>query len=334
MLYYIQFPAGTQSLVISALAGLVKDADVTYKDESALILETAKKLENAASLPFASNVFQVLSSTHRGAIPKSIRQVIARLDRINLPKVGPKDPGFRLMVNIDGELVAIDRDIRAELELELTRRTNGKVQSRGSGREYWILGRKHLDTLLFCLRLPKAAPKTQPKGALAPELAALLVLASNPEKGDVFLDPFAGSGAIVEARLKYPYRAVTFSDLKRQVVAPAILRRSKTDRRVRLMQADALDLEDIGEGEVDVIVSDPPWGEFEKLPMPHAEFAAALASSFHRLLDPVAGRFVLLVTRKQADMMVDALKRESFRMHATHRILVNGHPASVIIGSR
>jgi len=334
MLYYMQFPAGAQSLVISALGDVIEDASITFRDESALMFESTRKLESASTLPFASNVFRVLGSTHRGAVPKSIRQLVSRVDRMKLPIARQKDAGFRVMVNIDGELVAIDRDLRGELELEISRRTNSKVQARGSGREYWIFGRKNLDELLFCLRLPKPSTKAQAKGTLAPELAALLVLASNPEKQDVFLDPFGGSGALVESRLKYPFRQVIYSDIKRQPLAPAILRRRKTDPRIRLLQGDALDHAEIEDGGIDVIVTDPPWGEFERLPMPYADFAAEIARSFDRMLSTETGRFVMLVTRKQVETTVQALRNATFRIHQTHRILVNGHPASVIVGSR
>ena len=45
-------------------------------------------------------------------------------------------------------------------------------------------------------------------GSLSPELSRLLVRMSKPQGGDVFLDPFAGSGALCRARAEWPARRV------------------------------------------------------------------------------------------------------------------------------
>lgn len=62
---------------------------------------------------------------------------------------------------------------------------------------------------------------------------------------------------------------------------------------------DALTLRSITDGSVDVIVTDPPWGEYDQLKMPLSDFCAALAASFDRVLNPVTGRFVILVARRR-----------------------------------
>jgi 23S rRNA G2445 N2-methylase RlmL len=161
-----------------------------------------------------------------------------------------------------------------------------------------------------------------------------MVLASNPEKSDAFLDPFGGSGSIVAARLGLEYSAIIYSDTQRNKLSPALVRKTKSDRRVKLVQDDALQLPSIADGAVNVIVTDPPWGEFERLPMPYETFANAMARSFDRVLHADDGRFVVLVTRKQTSTLVQAMTGSGFRIHATHSILVNGHPASVVVGSR
>jgi 16S rRNA G966 N2-methylase RsmD len=334
MKYVIQFPAGMQSLAILAVQRVLRDASILHKDDSAIVFESKTRITHASKLPFANNVFIVLESAHRSTVPRSIRQLAGKASSIEHPKVTAQDQGFRVMVNIDGELVAIDKGIRDELEFEIGLQTNLKVQARGSCREYWVIGRKNLDTLMLCMRLPKAAQKQPDKGSLAPELAFLMVLASNPEKSDAFLDPFGGSGSIVAARLGLEYSAIIYSDTQRNKLSPALVRKTKSDRRVKLVQDDALQLPSIADGAVNVIVTDPPWGEFERLPMPYETFANAMARSFDRVLHADDGRFVVLVTRKQTSTLVQAMTGSGFRIHATHSILVNGHPASVVVGSR
>ena len=198
------------------------------------------------------------------------------------------------------------------------------------GQEYWVIGRQGLSELLFGARLPKPVRKPTPKGALAYELAAMLVAASQPTPEDRFLDPFGGSGALVLARAELPARSLTYSDLDLEQHRRALT--AQLPKRVRLLAEDALRLPSIPDGTVDVIVTDPPWGEHEDLDRPFPDFARATGASFARTLHPVRGRYVLLINRRNADTMRDALASAGLAPTAEHPILVNGHPATVLIG--
>ena len=72
------------------------------------------------------------------------------------------------------------------------------------------------------------------------------------------------------------------------------------DKRVDFLDDDALTLGAVPDGQVDVIVSDPPWGEYDDVGMPYAEFARAMVKSFSRVLSKSKGRFVVLTSRKTA----------------------------------
>jgi hypothetical protein len=334
MKYFVQFPAGTSTLVASALESALDKVSIDYRDDSSIVFESSTRIGHGSQLPFVSNVYSVLASVPRSALNRSIRQLVAKIAKIELPPLKGSDAGFRVMVNVDGELVSIDRDLRQELEMELAFKTGSRVNPRGSGREFWVIGRRSLDSMIIALRLPRDATRQPEKGALSQELASLLVLASNPQSSDACLDPFAGSGALVTARLGLPYRSVTYSDIKRHKLAGSLSRKVKSDPKVILRTEDALKLPSIADGEIDVIVTDLPWGEFERVPMPYPKFAEMTAASFDRVLDLDSGRFVILSSRRNSETVAQALKAAGFRIHAAHGILVNGHPASVIVGSR
>ncbi|MCH7229443.1 hypothetical protein L0U85_00990 [Glycomyces sp. L485] len=85
---------------------------------------------------------------------------------------------------------------------------------------------------------------------------------------------------------------------------------------------------------MDVIVTDPPWGEYEQIDMALPEFFGAMARAFDRVLDPRDGRFVTLVSRKAGETVEEALISNDLRISSTHEVLVNGHPATVLIGGR
>jgi tRNA G10 N-methylase Trm11 len=237
------------------------------------------------------------------------------------------------MAQIDGQLTAIDRSARATLEQALSSRVRGRVTSRGGGAEYWLIGRTDLNEFLLAYRLPKQRSRKVAAGALSPELSSMLVAASRPDKRDRFLDPFAGSGALLAARIAHPARRLDYVD-EQLAELRSSLPESLTRKRdgVRLFSGDARRLTMIDDHDVDVIVTDPPWGEHADVDGPYETFAAEVAAEFDRVLQPRHGRLVLLSSRRRADQWAAALG--PLAADRQLEILINGHPATVLIGSR
>ena len=334
MRYFVQFTAGTGGLVRDALAARLDRLSVHYADDSAMILESATPPAGMAAVPFLKNAFAVIAMTPRQDLAKSVGRLGHSLRRDQFPRLPGGADRFRLMAHLDGGLVPIDPRARAGLERAVSRHTGARVEPRGMGQEYWVVGRQGLPELLFGARLPKPPRPATPKGALAYELAAMLVAASKPTPEDRFLDPFGGSGALVAARAELPARALWYSDLDRDQHRRALAAQRPGRTRARQLTEDALALPSIADGSVDVIVTDPPWGEHEDLGRPFGDFAAAVGESFARVLHPTRGRYVLLINRRNADAMGDALGAAGLVPTARHDILVNGHPASVLIGAQ
>lgn len=197
-----------------------------------------------------------------------------------------------------------------------------------------MIGRTDLSELLLCARLPKQKRASKSKGAISYELSSMLVAASRPSAGDSFLDPFAGSGSFVLARIETDSRQIWYSDINLQEFERDFPRELHSGRRVRFLDDDALILGSVPDGQIDVIVTDPPWGEYEDVGMPYAEFASAMVRSFDRVLDKAKGRFVILVSRKTARIVESEFAESGFSINATHEVLVNGHPATVLVGVR
>jgi predicted RNA methylase len=330
--YYVQFTAGTGSLVREALAARLDRVKVTYADDSAMILESVTPPATVAAVPFLKNAFMVIAETGRQDPAKSIGRLSQSLRRDQFRAVPGRPDRFRLMAHLDGGLVPIEPRTRTTLERTVARHTGARVEPRGMGQEYWVVGRQGLSELLFCARLPKPARVRAAKGALSPELAAMLVAASMPTAEDRFLDPFAGSGALVAARAELPARQLWYSDLDLERHRRALS--TQLSKRVRLLAEDALTLPSIADGSIDVVVSDPPWGEHEDLDRPFPEFAAAVGKSLARTLHDGRGRYVLLINRRNADTLRNALTAAELPPTAEHQILVNGHPATVLVGAR
>jgi hypothetical protein len=335
--YLVQFPAGLRDLVRSSLDADLGSSDVVHADDSALLVATPAQPDAVSALPYLKNAYLVLTDVARGGgDPASMldraASAVAELvrKRPGLVSHVPRRAPFRVMATVDGQLTAFGRGTRTVLERELVGRTGGRVQTRGSGEELWLIGRRGLDRVLFGLRLRQPRRPAPVRGSLGPELAALLVRASVPDARDSFLDPMGGSGSLVVARLESAARRVGYNDLALERLRPelpAALRRGG----VVLTAADATDLSSVPSGSVDAIVTDPPWGEYEPLPESPEDFARALTRSLARVLHPEHGRLVLLVSRRLEPAFTEALSGAGLPKAHSIPILVNGHPASVVL---
>ena len=334
MRYYVQFTAGTGTLMLEALDGQLEQLRVRFADDSAMIVESSSPPTKVASVPFIKNAFVLIAETGRGDLDKGVTQLGRVAEKRQFPRLPGATARFRVMVHVDGSLAPVSPRAKSAIERAIAARTGARVEPRGNCQEYWIVGRQGLKELLLCARLPKTQKPAKAKGAISHELSAMLVAASRPAPQDVFLDPFAGSGSFPLARLEHPVRQVWYSDLDLAQHRTSLARQLTENRRVRLLAEDALRLPSVADGSVDVIVTDPPWGEHEDLGRPYVEFARAVGSSFARVLHPIRGRYVLLVNRRNARTMADALGTAGLAPHDEHEILVNGHPATVLIGGR
>lgn len=326
MRVYLQFPAGTAPLVESSVQHALPSARLVYLDDSAAILAGVR---NASGLRFAKNVFEVIAETPRRRLPIAVEH-LSRILYAARPGAN-RNPGggFRVMFHLDGTLIAVDDHLRTSIEKAIANHVHSKVQPRGSCDEYWIVGRRDLDHLLLCRRLTRPDPGRSERGSLSRELCALLITAGEPHSDDVFLDPFGGSGALIRARSASAAKAIVYSDLE---PPPGLRRTWNNDARIRVLSEDATELPSIPNGSVTAIVTDPPWGEHQPIDRSH-DFTERVCASFQRVLDSQSGRLVVLTSRRTEPIFSNALAQASLPVHRIHQILVNGHPASVLLAT-
>ncbi|WP_051393632.1 hypothetical protein [Glycomyces arizonensis] len=330
MRYYIQFPAGTGELVAESIGSYVDRPDVVYADDSSMIFESDTRRSRVEQMPFVKNSFTVIADVLRRDLDWSVE---ALADTVYDGGLDGYADTFRVMFHVDGELVSVGRRARGELESAIAAASGQRMVGRGLGEEYWAVGRTDFDRLMLCRRHMRPGRAAKAAGAISHELSSLLVAASRPRREDVFLDPFAGSGSFTNARLSFPAKRIVYSDSELERLRgdfPEAVR----EGGIEFLADDALTLPSIGDGEVDVIVTDPPWGEYGELPMALPEFLDAMARSFDRVLDREHGRFVVLVARMVADEAERALTNRGLAIGSAHEVLVNGHPATVLVGGR
>jgi predicted RNA methylase len=322
--YLIFFPAGLGGLVVSQLAKDLKNVAAEFRDDSACVITSTSESAEVARLLYVKNAFIVqnsISSSSVAGAAKAFEEWLRRGGRLTLGRNRPRN--FRVMAHVNGGLQGIPPRARQSLEQSIGRATRTVVQSRGDGDEYWLVERKDTAVKYLGWRIPRRRRENPVRGSLGPELSYLMITASDPTRNDVFLDPFAGSGALPLARTNFPAKEIIASDLRDDFELLA-----KANTRVTTHRRDFFDESAFGDTAVNVIVTDPPWGEHDEV---SEKFLDALAIRFKALLSGRRGaRLVVLMTRSLAEDLASALRDAGFSGVRSTEILVNGHPASVL----
>jgi 23S rRNA G2445 N2-methylase RlmL len=164
------------------------------------------------------------------------------------------------------------------------------------------------------------------KAALRPTVAHALVWLSRPRAGEVFMDPFCGSGTILCERAVYPYGKIIGIEYNENVMSaaehnlqsvtaavhqipPADLHKylnPAVDAETPALLLTAVDARsvEIPAASVDVIVTNPPWGrqiksENEPLSDDVPRLYSAFLASAARFMKP-GGRIIMLSSLEEA----------------------------------
>lgn len=223
-------------------------------------------------------------------------------------KLQPVDPALRSRFERAVRSARVDR-MKPDTELLILRRSEGCA------------------FLLLRLTRPAAQPKSVQKGELSPAIARSMIALAAPRANGTFLDPFSGHGALGAARLTMGRaQRVCLSEID-----PSLTRRLQ-ERFGAKAEVDCLDALTLSEkypqGAFSEIVTDPPWGIFEKLPMPEASFYSLMIRQFEYLLAP-RGTCVVLTAAKES--LTNACRGSALAITERFDLLVNGKKAGIFV---
>jgi tRNA G10 N-methylase Trm11 len=234
-----------------------------------------------------------------------------------------------VIASVANQLVAVENKVMEALEKRIAEKTGLRPNRARPEHEFWLLERSE-GYGFFALRLShhKSYDKSLQKGELRPELANILCRLSEPAPGELFLDPFCGSGAIPIQRAKFAPGLVIASDSDEGKVEALKKRIKDLDLRKRVMvrRDDALHLDRYENGSIHKIVTDPPWGHFVGTDRPIEDFYAAMLAEFARLLRP-GGKLVILTAEP---VTID----DRFTIEKRFNILLSGKKAAVHVMAR
>lgn len=260
---------------------------------------------------------------------KMIRQVL--LEKIRLPIRLPSNwRTFRIITSQENQLVSVDKQLVINLEDNISKNFGLKPNRSLPQVEFWFLSRRE-GYGFFGMRLTRHQDyeKSLQKGELRPELANFLCQISEPNSNDIFLDPFAGSGAIpIERAQIFFSKHILASD--NNVIAV-----NKLKTRVRLLglnisfeNFNALQLDKIVDASIDKIVTDPPWGYFGEKIIDLPKFYSNMLDSFYRVLRK-SGIAIILVGERDSSENLLLKYQTKYTLDKKIYTLVSGKKAGV-----
>lgn len=330
--YFSTFITGFEKVVEKVLVDTLKDVEVNLLLDGLIAYSTTSDIDSVKKLKFINNTFLLIKKFDDLSNRPMDKMMKYALNKINFEKalninISKKYRTFRVITSKENQLVSVNKSILSLLEEKIIKATHLKPNRSKPDVEFWFLSRRE-ECGFFGMRLTKHPDftKSLPKGELRPELAHFLCLVSEPKSADVFLDPFAGHGAIPHARTNYPYKQIIVSDNNTHLVGK-LRKRLKNTGNISVSRRDAIKLEGLDDKSVDKIVTDPPWGHFfDKKNM--QQFYPQVLDSFFRVLRK-GGLVVILIGEKELfEKLLDEVS-DKFRLMEKYDTLVSGHKASV-----
>jgi predicted RNA methylase len=333
--------AGLQDVALRALDEDLGAVERLRIEEGMLIYRTSAPVARVRALPYLNNSFLVLltiAAKYAGHVDGAmLRSVLhdRELEAALRATAGRGERSFRVFVSSENQLVSGPPQEMAQLRSRIAAATGLRFQPSHADAQYWLMRRRSGAAYLLKRVSQRArTEKDLAPGELRPELAHLLVRLAGPRPDDVFLDPFAGSGAIPFARVEYPYELAYAFDADEAAVAAMKQRRKALPAAQRaraekliVRQADARELDRLQDGFIRTVVTDPPWGLFQEIGNVDDFYHASLRELTR--VTAADGMVVLLTAQKEVAEAAIAAQGDALRLEESHDLLVSGKKARV-----
>jgi len=323
---------GLEEVAIAALkAEKLRGVRILHVEDG-LVIFTAEALP---PLPYFNNVFQVLAEYPARNMTDALTNLLAdnHWPKVLKGAVSKTERNFRIFLSDSNRLVPAPGPLMGRFLTAIESLGLKHVKEKPQ-LEVWLLkrasGHAYLTKRLTRARLTE---KDLAPGELRPEMAALITFLSEPKEDDIFLDPFCGTGAIPVARARFPFNMMFVSDVDAEKVKKLRSSNRLKDKKTQpviLRTADATKLDKIEDGFVDKVVTDPPWGKFDKenlLELPHM-YEKALREQCR--IVKKGGLIIWLSAQKDwLDRLTRGLKNE-LTLEYSADILVSGQKARIM----
>lgn len=337
--YASTFITGLKKFIGNFIEEKLSNVKILLLFDGLIVYQTDTELNKLKKLRCFNNTFIVLRIFNKLSTAP-IYEMLHKISKDNFIEntilsnleLGETGKTFRLIASNENEFVSINNALRVKIEnkIKLVRKLH--LNKSKPDIEFWFLYRSE-GYGLFLKRITShtAYEKLLERGELRPELSHILCLMSRPHEHDIFLDPFCGYGSIpIERSLSFPFNMIFSTDndlVKIKYIRNKIKNIPIKGTFIPKLQ-NALDLKSFEDNFIHKIVTDPPWGIFEKMDMDISNFYYLMIQEFHRVLKR-EGIMVILTARKTEFENALVNFSESLKLTDKYDILVSGKKAAI-----
>jgi methylase of polypeptide subunit release factors len=338
-LYYASFIPGLQELIAEIIHERLPDAVVHKLLDGAVLFETGCSYDKLNFFCF-NNIFAVISHMENAAteaqISSIVRNGLSPAAEELMAHNSKKFRTFRIVISQENKPTALDEKLRCTAEQYIEKLSGLKPNRSKPDTEFWFLYRSEGFSLFMKrLTLRPSWEKSLHPGELPPPLAWILCYLGNLKHSDTVLDPFCGYGSIPQAAFKH-FHITQFiaceSDEKAAAYTAARLKNRPGQFTLHntpsMKAADFRSLPETLPGKsIDVIITDPPWGDYREKP-------SALYEEMFSVFDTLLGeRGHMVILGARTDDLINAAKgRFTLQKHVP--ILLSGKKAAVFCFDR
>jgi tRNA G10 N-methylase Trm11 len=213
------------------------------------------------------------------------------------------------MIQKGSTLISIPSKIRKQIISSIIEETNWSFNPLKAEIEYWFLIHNEKCALLGIKlsQIISTPSRKLKKGELRPKMAHILNLISEPNSNDIYLDPFAGYGALPWDRVNYfPYKNVYISEVDTKLCddLDSLINNKK---RITIQQSSALNLSYLSDKSVNKIVTDPPWGIHQMQNIDYENFYEDMLNEMIRITQSGGLLVILTAKLKEIENAIDSL---------------------------
>lgn len=322
--YISTFITGFSDVITVALKKLLPGVKIINVYDGVIYYSYDGKFDNIKNVFVLNNTFLVIKAYHGKLcfIDSMIKDAMSM-------KSLPRSYGtFRVRYSLNNKFVGVNKSYTRQIEKRITQITKSRVDRVAPQTEYWFMQRSE-NIGFFCRLLSsrKFTEKNLCKGELRPEFAYLMCMLGKVCKESIVLDPFAGYGAIPkQLELNFQCERVLASDINKEHIVN-LKSQFKNAKNIEFSVRDALDMKDISTASIDSIITDPPWGYYEKI-VDIGAFYGGMLNEFYRVQND-DGVSVILSARKEE--FIEAVNNSKYKIDKQYNTLVNGKKAAVFI---
>jgi tRNA G10 N-methylase Trm11 len=343
LLYYASFIPGLQELIAEIVRERLPDVVIQKLLDGAVLFETDCNYDRLNFFCF-NNIFAVISIMEHAASPEAHIRAVAQNGI--LPAAGTifshnskQFRTFRIVISQENKPAAIDEKLRHTAEQYIAKLSGLTVNRSRPDTEFWFLYRgEGFSLFMKRLTLRPSWEKSLHPGELPPPLAWILCHLGNLKHSDTVLDPFCGYGSIPQAALKH-FHITQFiaCDTNTQAAAYTAARFKNRRDKFILYTADFRSLTAIlPKQSVDVIITDPPWGNYRRnqavQPGIAPDLPSALYEEMFRVFETLLkadGRIIILGARTDELPHAANAAQNHFTLLKHIPILLSGKKAAI-----